>query len=80
MRGHWSGCEIRNHWVRDAQLLEDRTRIRDRNINANLALLRSCLLAIKSRCLPHRSWPQVIETAQGDHAFAYQLVANYRLK
>lgn len=80
VRGHWAGCEIRNHWVRDAQFLEDRTRIRDPDINANLATLRCCLLAIKARCLQHLSWPQIIETAQADQSFAYQLVANYRLK
>ena len=80
VRGHWAGCEIRNHWVRDSQLLEDRTRIRDYNINANLATLRCCLLAIKATRLSHLSWPRVIETAQADQAFAYQLIANYRLK
>ena len=79
-RGHWAGCEIRNHWVRDSQMLEDRTRIRDYNINANLATLRCCLLAIKSTRLSHLSWPQVIETAQCDPTFAYQLISNYRLK
>jgi predicted transposase YbfD/YdcC len=80
VRGHWAGCEIRNHWVRDSIMQEDRTRIRDYNINANLATLRCCLLAIKSRCLTHLSWPQISETAQYDHAFPYQLVANYRVK
>ena len=79
-RGHWAGCEIRNHWVRDSQMFEDRTRIRDYNINANLAPLRCCLLAIKATRLSHLSWPQVIETAQSDPAFAYQLISNYRLK
>lgn len=79
-RGHWGGCEIRNHWVRDSQMFEDRTRIKDYNINANLAIIRCCLLAIKASCLSHLSWPHVIETAQSDQAFAYQLVANYRLK
>ena len=79
-RGHWGGCEIRNHWVRDSQMLEDRTRIRHYNINANLATLRSAILAIKAKLLSHLSWPQVIETAQSNHAFAYQLIANYTLK
>ncbi len=79
-RGHWAGCEIRNHWVRDSQMFEDRTRIRDYNINANLATLRCCLLAIKASRLSHLSWQQVIETAQSNPAFAYQLISNYRLK
>jgi len=64
------GSEIRNHWARDSQMFEDRTRKRDYNINANLATLRFCLLAIKAFRLDHLSWPQVIETAQSDLAFA----------
>jgi len=59
---------------------EDRTRIRDYNINANLATLRCCLLAIKAYRLSNLSWPQVIETAQSNTAFAYQLISNYRVK
>ncbi len=53
-RGHWGGCEIRNHWVRDSQMFEDRTRIRDYNINANVATLQGCLLAIKAFRLGHK--------------------------
>ncbi len=49
-------------------------------INANLATLRCCLLAIKASRLSHLSWQQVIETAQSNPAFAYQLISNYRLK
>lgn len=79
-RGHWGGCEIRNHWVRDSLMLEDRTRIRSYNINANLATLRCCLLAVKASLLSHLSWPLVIERAQFEHAFAYQLIANHTLK
>lgn len=80
VRGHWAGCEIRNHWVRDSQFFEDRTRIRDYTINANLVTLRCCLLAIKATHLPHLSWPLIIETAQSHQPFAYQLIANYRFK
>ena len=25
-RGHWGGCENRNHWVRDVCMREDKTR------------------------------------------------------
>lgn len=80
VRGHWGGCEIRNHWVRDAQMFEDKTRIRNYNINANLATLRCCLLKIKAQLLPDHPWPQIRERAQADHAFAYQLIANQRVK
>jgi len=80
VRGHWGGCESRNHWVRDTQMLEDKTRIRDYNINANLTTLRSCLLAIKAQLLPHLSWPQTSERAQDSQAFAYQLIAKHTVK
>ena len=77
-RGHWCGCEIRNHWVRDSQMLEDKTRIRDYKINANLATLRCCLLKLKAQLLTEFSWPEIIERAQLDQSFAYQLISNQR--
>lgn len=43
IRGHWGGSEIRNHWRKDACLFEDKTRSRNPNIVASLALLRNCL-------------------------------------
>jgi len=44
IRGHWGGIEIRNHWRKDACLFEDKTRSRNPNIVASLALLRNCIL------------------------------------
>jgi hypothetical protein len=38
------------------------------------------LLAIKAKLLTHLSWPEAIERAQADHAFAYQIIANYAIK
>ena len=46
IRGHWAGVEIRNHWKKDAILLEDKTRSRNPNIVGALALLRAALLKI----------------------------------
>jgi len=46
VRGHWAGIEIRNHWQRDAFWGEDRSRTRNPNALANLALLRNALLAL----------------------------------
>ena len=80
VRGHWRGCEILNHWVRDSQMLEDKTRIRDYNINANLATLRCCLLKLKAQLLTDFSWPEVIERSQAEPSFAYQLISNQKLK
>ena len=44
IRGHWAGIEIRNHWRKDACLREDKTRSRNPNIVAALAMLRSCMI------------------------------------
>jgi predicted transposase YbfD/YdcC len=46
IRGHWAGVEIRNHWRRDAIWGEDGSRTRRPTALANLALLRSALLAL----------------------------------
>ena len=54
IRGHWGGIEIRNHWRKDACLLEDKTRSRNPNTVAALALLRNCLLFFLSED-PHTS-------------------------
>ena len=80
VRGHWGGSEIRNHWIRDSQMLEDKTRIRDYKINANLATLRCCLIKLKTQLLTDFSWPEVIERSQAETAFAYQIISNHRLK
>jgi len=44
IRGHWGGIEIRNHWRKDACLFEDKTRSRNPNTVAAMAMLRNCLL------------------------------------
>ena len=57
IQGHWAVVEIRNHWRRDAIWGEDRSRTRNPNALANLALVRSALLAllrITSRTSPSR--------------------------
>ena len=61
IRGHWGGVEIRNHWRRDALLGEDRSRSRNPNLLANLALVRSALLALLADHFPDRSLPEVRE-------------------
>ncbi len=44
IRNHWGGCEIRNHWRKDACLLEDKTRSRNPKLVATFAMLRNILL------------------------------------
>jgi len=54
IREHWGGIEIRNHWRKDACLFEDKTRSRNPNTVAALAMLRNCLLFFLSED-PHTS-------------------------
>jgi predicted transposase YbfD/YdcC len=61
IRGHWAGVEIRNHWRRDAVFGEDGSRSRNPNLLANLALIRSALLAILAEHFPDTATPAIIE-------------------
>jgi predicted transposase YbfD/YdcC len=61
IRGHWGGVEIRNHWRRDAIMGEDKSRSRNPNLLANLALIRNTLLRIMSRHFPEQSLPEIRE-------------------
>ena len=54
IQGHWGGIEIRNHWRKDACLLEDKTRSRNPNIVAVMAMLRSVLMLFLAED-PHTS-------------------------
>lgn len=61
IRGHWGGVEVRNHWKRDAVLGEDRSRSRNASLLANVALIRSALLALLAQHHPDASLPQIRE-------------------
>ena len=61
IRGHWGGVEVRNHWRRDALLGEDRSRSRNASLLANVALIRSALLALLAEEHPGASLPQLRE-------------------
>ena len=58
IRGHWGGVEIRNHWRRDALMGEDRSRSRNPNLLAKLALIRSALLHLLEPHFPGRPLPR----------------------
>lgn len=66
IRGHWAGCENRNHWVRDHCMREDRTRLGSYEANCVLSALRVCLLVIKSILYADCSWPELTERCQYD--------------
>lgn len=78
VRGHWAGCEIRNHWVRDALWNEDRTRSKNWKLNANLAILRAGLIALRAECVPDRSWPALFELCAYKPAIPFRLVTQHR--
>ena len=79
-RGHWAGCEIRNHWVRDHCMREDKTRSKNYNLNCALSGMRVCLITMKSLLYPNESWPSLQERAQRHPNIAYQAVAKLRDK
>lgn len=75
IRGHWGGVEIRNHWRRDVLMGEDRSRTRNPNALANLALLRNALLALLAERLPHQPLRQVQEELHSNPAACLRLLA-----
>ena len=52
---------MRNHWRRDAVMGEDGSRSRNPNLLANVALLRSALLALLAEHHPDEPLPQLRE-------------------
>lgn len=74
--GHWGGVEIRNHWRRDVLMGEDRSRSRQPNLLANLALLRSALLSILSPHLQALSLPAFRENLASRPARCLALLSN----
>lgn len=80
IRGHWGGCEIRNHWVRDALFEEDATRSKNLNLNGNLAVLRGCLIALKAALAPGKTWPFVRELASMKISLPYNMICKNLFK
>ena len=80
IRGHWAGCEILNHWIRDHIFKEDQTRSKNWQLNANLAITRAALITLKAQLLSDKSWPEIKQRAQYNISFAYQLVSNHTAK
>ena len=76
IRGHWGGVEIRNHWRRDALMGEDRSRSRNPNLLANLALIRSALLHILSEHMDGQSLPEFRENLGSRPGCSMALIAN----
>jgi predicted transposase YbfD/YdcC len=75
IRGHWGGVEIRNHWRRDVLMGEDRSRSRNPRLLANLALLRSALLAVLSDHLRELSLPAFREQLNSNPKHCLAIIA-----
>ena len=55
------GAAVRNHWTRDVQWEEDKTRSGNWALNASLAILRVALISVKFRQGVPLSWPRIFE-------------------
>lgn len=80
VRGHWGGCEIRNHWTRDVLFEEDATRSRNLNLNGNLAVLRCALITLKARLASHLSWPEVFELSSMKTSVPFNMIRKNTFK
>jgi predicted transposase YbfD/YdcC len=75
IRGHWGGVEVRNHWRRDALMGEDRSRSRNANLLANVALIRNALLEILSGHIHEQSLPKIQEKLHSSPGQCLALIA-----
>ena len=72
--GHWAGVEIRNHWRRDVLMGEDKSRSRNPNLLANLAILRSALLCGLAEQCDQRSQPEIREGLHSNPDRCWRLI------
>lgn len=80
IRGHWGGCEIRNHGTRDVQWEEDKTRSGNWALNASLAILRVALISVKFRQGVSLSWPNIFEQCAHSTVPAFSLINGKSIK
>lgn len=80
IRGHWGGCEIRNHGTRDVQWEEDKTRSGNWVLNAALAILRVALISVKFRQGVTLSWPRIFEQCAHSTVSAMSLINGKSIK
>ena len=74
VRGHWGGIESRNHWRKDACLLEDKTRSRNPTIVATLAMLRNVALFFFNEQQTHSTLTGFVEAVAADPSKAYSML------
>lgn len=76
IRGHWAGVEIRNHWLKDAVLQEDKTRSRNPTLVGSLILLRAALLRLWFNEAAGRPLPAVVEAIRQNRRLAFRLLTS----
>ena len=76
IRGHWGGVEIRNHWRKDALLLEDKTRSRNVNLVGALLLLRNAVLGLLLQIAGDDPMPAALERLRRNHWLTLRLISN----
>lgn len=74
VRGHWGGVEIRNHWRKDACLLEDKTRSRNPTLVGVLAMLRNTLLFMHKEQDEHTTLPGFVEAIAANKNRAFSML------
>ena len=74
IRNHWGGIEIKNHWRKDACLLEDATRSREPNIVAAMAMLRNCYLHFYEEQDEYDSLPALTEAVAANSNMALRMI------
>lgn len=74
IRDHWAGVEIRNHWRKDACLFEDKTRSRNPNIVAALAMIRNLALHFFNQQQVHSTLTGFVEATAADVSKAYAMI------
>ena len=80
IRGHWGGCEIRNHGTRDVQWQEDKTLSGNWALNASLAILRMALISVRFRQDVTLPWPQIFERCAHSSVPAMSLINGKSIK
>lgn len=75
VRGHWAGVEIRNHWQKDANMREDKTRSKTPPIVCNLILLRNVVLWYREReGEAYESFPAFLEDMAANPRKVFRMV------
>lgn len=74
IRGHWGGIENRNHWRKDACLLEDKTTCKQPGIVGALGLLRNILLFFHAEQKIHTTINGHVEAIAANPSKAYAML------